>query len=407
VSGARAEVIEKPNILELAGVGVQPSGVRLTNQRVILTLISNNPGSSAAELSRLSKLAPQTVAAILDDLDKAGLVKAGQVLRGRRGQPATPYFVNPDAAYTIGIEVGWQHVEARLVNIGGAVLGEYRRDYAYPDARTLFTELGQVVRQLQSKLSIAEQERLLCVGVAAPNGIDRNISLLNPDPDVRAQWSRINFRESLEAALRLPVQVFNDGNAACWAELGAHPKPRPATFAYVLISTFVGAGIVTDGTLWEGPTGNSANLGSMLITDRHGDHNFVHLIASIYALQQRLAGAGIVVPQTTPLFWPWEEWEPHVSDWIDDAGYALAKCLMNTVAVIELNYVVIDGVMPASVTDRLIARIREHFARLPTLTFDQPTVAKGHLGGAAPATGAAYLPLYRRYFSRDLNHLSE
>lgn len=28
-------------------------------------------------------------------------------------------------------------------------------------------------------------------------------------------------------------------------------------------------------------------------------------------------------------------------------------------------------------------------------------MSKGHLGGAAPGLGAAYLPLFRRYFARD------
>lgn len=40
----------------------------------------------------MSGLAPQTVSAILNDVEAAGLIVRGEVLRGRRGQPATPIF---------------------------------------------------------------------------------------------------------------------------------------------------------------------------------------------------------------------------------------------------------------------------------------------------------------------------
>lgn len=390
------------DFFDSAGLGMQQTGVRQTNQRAILTLIATEPGLSAAELARRSRLAPQTVSAILDDLDAVGLLHRGEVLRGRRGQPATPIFVNPNGAYTIGVELGWRHIEAVLVNIGGEVIGHYHRDYAFPDARTLFNELGAVSRQLAAKLPETERRKLFALGLAAPSGIGRNVGLLNADPQLGQRWHEIDLQMEAERATDLPVQLFNDGNAACWAELLAMPAPRPSSFAYLTVGTFIGAGIVAEGRLWEGPTGNSANLGSMLITDRAGDLNFLHLLGSIFALEQRLLGADISVPPTTPMFWPWEEWEPHVTEWIEEAGHAIAKVLVNTAAVIEVDHAVIDGIMPQPILDRLIDKVRQALGELPTLTFDVPELARGHLGGAAASQGAAYLPLYRRFFARHL-----
>lgn len=397
----------EPDFFERAGIGMQVSGVRQANLRAVLTQIALNPGISAAEVSRRSTLAPQTAGALIDDLAKAGLLRAGDVVRGKRGQPATPYFLEPTGAYTIGVEIGWRHIEAILVNIGGERLGQYRRDYSFPDARTIFKELGAVSSQLAAKIPSGDRDKLLALGIAAPNGIGRNVGLLGADPELGRLWQSIDLLEQARLATGLNVQLFNDGNAACWAELSAHPVPRPLSFAYILISTFVGAGIVAENMLWEGPSGNSANLGSMLVTDRHGDQNFVHLLASISALEQRLAGAGITVPPTTPMFWPWDDWEPHVEEWLEDAGRALAKTLLNTAAVIEFRSAIIDGVMPGAIIDRLLEVVRARMGELPTLTFDAPEVHKGHLGGAAPSVGAAYLPLFRRFFSRDLSHMSD
>lgn len=386
---------------EPGGVGVQATDVRTTNQRILLTHISLNPGSSAADLSRISLLAPQTVASILQDLEKAGLVRMGEAIRGKRGQPPRPYFVEPGGAYAIGIELGWRHIEATLVTIGGQSLARYRRDFAYPDSRTIFAELGGVVTQLTSSLPKEAQQRIAGVGLAAPNNIGRNVELLTADPGVVEGWRAIDLVYETQRTLGFPVTLYNDGNAACWAEIGSQPKPRPASFTYILISTFIAAGILAESKLWEGPTGNSANLGSMLVTDRHGNQQFLHLLASIYALERRLTNAGISVPPTSPQFWPWEEWETHVSDWIEDASRAIAKALLNTAAVFEFDMAVLDGVMPASILDRMLAETRRHIAEMPVLTFDRPTLMKGHLGSAAPSIGAAYRVLFKKYFSRD------
>ncbi len=395
------------DIFDPAGLGLQVSGVRQSNQRAIMTLIALNPGLSAAELSRRSQLAPQTVSAILDDLQQAGLLRAGEVLRGRRGQPATPYFIDGSGAYAMGVEIGWRQIEATLVNIGGEVLAQYRRDYSAPDPRTIFKELGGVVRQFQARLPEDQRHKLIGLGISAPGSIARNVNLLDPDPELQARWQGIDLAEAAEDATGLKVQLFNDGNAACWAELGTMAAPRPASYVYLLVSTFVAAGIIAENVLWEGPTGNSANLGSMLVNDRWGKRSFVHLLASIYALEKRLTAAGIAVPATTPLFWPWDEWEPHVTEWLQDAGDALAKTIVNTAAVFEFKHAVIDGVLPPNILDRLIKEVEAGVAAMPTLTSDTPQVLRGHLGSAAPATGAAYLPLFRRFFSRDLSHLRD
>lgn len=397
MGGSQASLFASP-------LGMQQTGVRITNQRTILTLITLEPGRSAAELARKSGLAPQTVSAILDDLDALGLLRRGEVLRGRRGQPATPLYLDPEGAYAIGVELGWRHIEAVLLNVGGGVIANYRRDYDFPDIRTIFNEVGQVIAQLSSKLPEGHLSRLGDVGVSAPSGLGRNVGLLASDPAGRV-WPELDLETELRKVTELPLHLYNDGSAACWAELGAQPRPRPDNFAYLHIGTFIGAGIVAEGTLWQGPSGRSADLGSMLVTDRHGIYRFLNQLASIHALESILVAAGEHVPPTTPMFWPWDDWEPHVVSWLEDAAPALAKVLLNTAAVIEFDHAVIDGDVPVAILDRLIDMVRASMASLPVLNTALPKISRGHLGHRAACTGAAYLPLFRRFFSRDLAHI--
>jgi predicted NBD/HSP70 family sugar kinase len=198
--------------------------------------------------------------------------------------------------------------------------------------------------------------------------------------------------------------LVNDGNAACWAERVAYPIPRPVSFAFLLIDTFVAAGIVAENRLWEGVTGASANLGSMLVADRKGGSHFVHEIASLHALQMRfekhgfeLADAYVEAPKPAV--------RKLLDEWIEDASFALAQASLNTATVLEYDVAIIESVLPRAMTDRIVEATRRHVDAFPGLGRSSPKVSAGHLGRSGAAEGAALLRMYRRYFSRDIAHM--
>lgn len=390
--------------IAVVGRGIQPTHVRQTNQRAILSVISLRPGISNAELARLTELAPQTVSAVLIDLEQAELITRGEVLRGKRGQPATPLFMNPGGAFSIGAEIGWKHVEICLVGIGMQTLSRYRREYDYPDAATIFEEISTGVADITSGMSPAEKRRLVGMGLAAPGGIGEPTSLIAPPPGQQALWSGLDIAAATEAASGLNVTLFNDGSAACWAERVAHPAPRPLSFVYLLIDTFVGAGIVAENRLWEGFSGGSANLGSMLVTDLQGHSRFLHEVASLHALSGQLAATGYGLADIRQ-----ETVAPVASavldKWIVDASFGLAQTIINTARVMEVEQAVVEAVLPKAVTSRLIEATREHISHFPTLGRFSPPVLAGHLGRSGAAEGAALLRMHRRFFSREIVHM--
>lgn len=400
-----SEGSKRPRDVAVIGRGIQPVHVRQTNQRAILSVISLQPGISNAELARVTDLAPQTVSAVLADLEQVHLVTRGDVLRGRRGQPATPLYMNPVGAFAIGAEIGWKRIEVCLVGIGTQVLSRHRRDHDYADARTVFTDLADAAADLVSALSPTERKRLQGIGLAAPDGLGDPASLLKPPPGQSEAWAGIDLGEAVERATGLKVSRFNDGHAACWAERVAHPAPRPLGFAFLLLDTFVGGGIVAENRLWEGQNGRTANLGSMLVTDRNNHTRFVHEIASLFALGKRLAEAGLSLGDVrgSTIGAP----AAAVLDaWIEDASDALAQTLINTTRVMEFETCIIESELPAAVTARIVESTRARIARFPTLGhIAAPPVIAGHIGRSGAAQGAALLRMHRRFFSRDFAHM--
>lgn len=382
--------------------GVQPGSVRQSNQRAILTVISLEPGCSNADIARRTGLAPQTVSAVLDDLEAAGLLNRGVARRGGgRGQPATPIYINPEGSFAVGAEIGWERIEVALTDFTGRVVERQRRDYGYPDATNVFHDLAQMVGAVTTSLPAAAQRRLIGLGLASPGGIGHPSSLVAPPAGQAELWAGLDIPAEAARATGMDVLYVNDGNAACWAEFVAHQSPRPGNFMFLLIDTFVAAGIVAEHRLWEGATGASANLGSMLVADRRGTSRFVHQVASKFALRGRLERSGLTLADALDA-----DREPEaqtiLSEWIEDAAFALAQTILNTATVIEFEFAVIDAELPHSILGRIVEAVSRTLHDVPTLGRGRPEIRLGHLGRSGAAQGAAQLRMYRRHYSRDL-----
>src|SRR5205085_2390589 len=86
--------------------GTNPSGVRLYNERLVLSLIRHHGALPKAEIARLTGLSPPTVQVIVQALEADGLLVRQEAQRGRVGQPSVPLSLNPDGAFSFGVKIG-------------------------------------------------------------------------------------------------------------------------------------------------------------------------------------------------------------------------------------------------------------------------------------------------------------
>jgi predicted NBD/HSP70 family sugar kinase len=383
--------------------GMQPNGVRQSNQRAVLVVVASTPGLSNAEISRRTHLAPQSVSSVLVDLEGAGLLRRGAVRRGGgRGQPATPIYLDPQGAFSLGAEIGWTRIEVALTDFSGRVIDRRRRSYDFPRAGEVFAEMAAMLEELVAPLPAEARKRIVGLTLAMPSEVGAPCSLMPMPADEAARWDGLDVAAEAARLTGYEVKTINDGNAACWGEFVAHESPRPGNFAYLLVDQFLAAGIVSDDRLWEGVSGGSANLGAMLVTDRSGARRSVHEIASIFALEQRLAAAGVPATAVADGVVP----EAVLGPWIEDAGSALAQAIINAAMVVEVEFAAIDSELPAPILGRLIAATETGLAGIEGPA-TRPIVRRGHLGRSGAAQGAAQRRMYRQYYSRELAHLDE
>ncbi|MBB4053047.1 putative NBD/HSP70 family sugar kinase [Devosia subaequoris] len=378
--------------------GVRHAGVRRANEKTVLTVVAFNSGASNAEISRLSGLAPQTVSAILVDLEQEGLIERGPVLRGRRGQPATPILLHENGGFSIGVEISWRHFDVVLINMHAKILQHHHEDHAYPDASSLFDRIGVVIEEFRHSLAQDQRSRLLDIGLAMPGSLTTDLDLLHAPPEQVVRWRQLDPVAELTQRSELKITQVNDGNAGCWAELIALAPPRPANIIFLMVSQLLLAGMVSDGTLWEGATGHAADLGSSLIHVDGGAPQLAHQVASLFALRARLVAAGFAEAEGPVAHWDMTAMAPHIEAWIGEAAQALAQVVHNASVIFEPPLVVLDTELGAAIGSQLAMRLQNEMGRFATRGFNPPRVVNGRHGRLSPAIGAAELPLYWRYF---------
>ena len=390
------------DFFEQGGRGMQSSALREANRRAVLTFLFIEPGSSMADISRLTGLAPQTTSAILVELEEEMLVKRGSPLRGRRGQPATPVFLDPDGVFAIGVELSWNHLEVVLINLGVEVLGQYRRGFQFPDATSVVSEITEVIKGFQEQLSDEQRKRLIGIGIALPSALEQHLLALGAPLEQVELWKKLDLPARVQVQSHLPTESFHGGNAGSWAELVSLKPPRPTCFAHLYLGTFLAGGIVSQNSIWDGPTGEAACFGSMLVADEDGTLVPAERIVSLSSLARMLRDKGVAVPLEDPTDWPWADWQDELAPWIERAAQAIATVIFNTTATVRCDHVIIDGALPKDIMDQLVEKTERQLRTIPGGEVVHPRLTQGHLGSHASALGAAELPVFRRYFSRDV-----
>jgi predicted NBD/HSP70 family sugar kinase len=385
--------------------GSNQVGMRQFNERVVLQAVRLRPGSSKADIARLTRLSTQTVSLIIDRLLADELLIKLDPQRGKVGQPSVPIALNPDGAFSIGIKVGRRSCDVLLVDFVGQVRDRAQLNYDFPDPETLFGFIAKQLNVLATRLGDL-RERLHGVGIAAPLSLDGWQKLLGVTPERATRWRDVDIGNAVQQMTELPVQLAKDTSAACVAELVAGRGRSIKSYLYVFFDTFVGGGLVVDSHLHSGLRGNAGAVGSMPLHSaqhRQGSPMQFLGVASLFSLEQRYIEAGLAADASTDERALQAPWLACTEEWLAQSASALAMVVSSAACLLDFDGVIVDGIMHR----RLLARLLDA-TRLAMQTYNwegvqQPPLYEGVIGADARAIGGAMLPLYSNFApDRDL-----
>lgn len=381
------------------GRGTTQTGLRLYNERLILSLIRHHRSLAKVEIARLTGLSTQTTRVIVNRLEGDGLLRAGEPQRGRIGQPTVPYSLNPDGAFGIGLMIGRRSSEVVLMDVSGCIRARGSTLYAYPVPDEVLAFAEREIPRLIAQAPEARKgrSRISGIGVAMPYELWNWEAVLKTPPGELGKWRDVDIAGELSWRFpQYPVHVGNDATSACAAELNFGAGAAYRDFAYFYIGTFIGGGIALNGSLFPGRRGNAGALGSMPVMGREaGDTGVQQLIrtASIYRLERRLVAAGRRGSDIWLAPDAWSGFGAPLEAWIAEAAEALAQAVAALMAVIDFEAVIIDGVFPADIRRRLVEGTIAGWNRMDRQGLTEPVVAEGSVGRDARAIGGAALPL--------------
>src|SRR5215217_6544348 len=148
--------------------GTNQTGMRLYNERLVLSLVRRHGKMPKADIARRTGLSPQTISTIANALEDDGLIVRLDPLRGKVGQPLVPYALNPRGAFFLGLKIGRRSSDIVLMDFAGTVLGRIHEPHPYPTPEIMLGLTRRGIAELTTALTSAERQRIAGFGIASP-----------------------------------------------------------------------------------------------------------------------------------------------------------------------------------------------------------------------------------------------
>jgi predicted NBD/HSP70 family sugar kinase len=238
----------------------RPNTIRDINKQIVLNYVRDRAPISRAEIARETALQRSTISAIVEDLQRAGLIEEIGTGDSTGGRKPTLLRLRTNSAAAIGVDVAPRHTTIAVADLAGNIL-EMERFPSDPDILKMTRAIIEHVRSFATKYPSDDLE----VGISVPGIADPDNGTVVFIPYFN--WSNWEIAAEITEATGLPATVENDANAIALAELwfGEEKIRRTSNFITILVADGVGTGIIFDGQIYRGEKGAAGEFGHMIV----------------------------------------------------------------------------------------------------------------------------------------------
>ena len=162
----------------------------------------------------------------------------------------------------LGVDIGGTKLALVVGDAAGRIVARRERAMAPSgDARKDVADLAMDAHRLLRDVGVPPDE-VACVGLCAPGPIDPATGCVRNPPNLPG-WRDVPLVRQVQEVLRRPVHLENDANAAALAEWRFGAGRGCRDMIYLTMSTGVGGGLILDGRLHRGHTGQAGELGHL------------------------------------------------------------------------------------------------------------------------------------------------
>ena len=375
------------------------NSLRPYNERLLINLIRTDGEMSKADLTRASGLSAQTATVIVNRLVEEGLLKAGKAVKGKVGQPSTPYSLNPEGALSIGIKVGRRSLEVASMSFDYKIVKRLVKRYDFPHLETIKRDVLSNIDALFGEMSQQQRDKVVGIGIAIPDDLSAWEATVGAPAGEMADWADADLANDVSEAFGLPVKSLNDASAACLAEIALGNSARHACFAYFYIGTFIGGGVAIGGQLFNGQHNLAGAIASLPIAaTSSGVAPQLLEGASLHYLEQAANAAGL----NEERFYHDDDIDAPFTaifhEWLETAAPQIAFAAMSVQAFLDPDAIIIDSSLHPKLTFKLIDKVRTAISsHYDHRGLAQLNVSAGENGLSARAIGSGIVPFLSEF----------
>ncbi len=167
--------------------------------------------------------------------------------------------------FTAAADIGGTQMRAALISRDGRIVRD-KRERTLPERgiEDAAIRLAKLVNDVTD-----ESSGVIALGVSTAGPINPESGTYDHPPNLTG-WHGKSMKPSLENELKMPVAIGHDATLAALAETRFGPFKGAKNLVYVTISTGIGGGIIANGQLVTGSTGQAGEVGHISVRTDEG-----------------------------------------------------------------------------------------------------------------------------------------
>jgi predicted NBD/HSP70 family sugar kinase len=250
----------------ISGDAMKPRNrkARTRHRRTILSRLHPGRSRTRGDIARETGLSPATVSRITRDLVKRRLLREIQKSRAAVGRPTQSLEINGEYGRVLGVSLLCPVARALVLDLRGEILREETREVGWQKGRAGLLDTLKDLVCSGVRRGAGRKARFVAVGLAIPGQWDRERGVSIQYPRV-ADWKDVPVRDLLEEWTGRPAFLVGYAPALALAEHTRHAKDDPRGLLAVEVEDTIAMGVIFNGDLLEGASGNAGELGHITI----------------------------------------------------------------------------------------------------------------------------------------------
>jgi glucokinase-like ROK family protein len=288
-----------------------PNRIFITDsEKELIDLVRKYSEFTKADLVIYTNYSRTKITSCIDSLLEKEIIITNNATEYTGGRRSKTFSLNGNLGLVAGIDIGATSIDLGIADFSGKLLVRYSEPASVKDGPIKI--LGRACSLLEKTLkeNNLSSEKLNGIGIGVPGPVDFSVGAL-VSPPIMPGWDRYPIIQTVQQWFpSANVVVDNDVNVMALGEINQGVGKGVDNLIFVKIGTGIGAGIISEGTIYRGSSGCAGDIGHIGINKsgplcRCGNQGCLEAVAAGPAIAERslmAAQAG-----KSPILWKYYE----------------------------------------------------------------------------------------------------